>query len=284
MQGRKKQHKHILFVPDFLRTFLTLTPGRPWVKKFLPITGAAEKRRFWYGRPRFLAQTSMTRRVFEKLCTKKVCVDFLAPKYTHLFLRILFSFFCPVHPTPPQATFFPRILSCWDLRSTLSSIEKATSRGSVVGTVLDEVAPRKKGKSFLFFFFFWRAKKGERTTRHIIITRAFLKARNITHKITPALLTNIFQEFFSLGRNRVFHEKFESQNYTLWGCTPDIFGESISTRITHDNPKSYTKKNNRNLISNSFVTKGQARCALSDSRISSPLIRTKLACLNLITH
>ena len=23
----------------------------------------------------------MTRRVFEKLCTKKVCVDFLAPKY-----------------------------------------------------------------------------------------------------------------------------------------------------------------------------------------------------------
>ena len=45
-QGRKKQHKHKLFGPDFPRTFLTLTPGRPWVKKFLPITGAAEKRTF----------------------------------------------------------------------------------------------------------------------------------------------------------------------------------------------------------------------------------------------
>ena len=78
--GKKKQHKHKLFGPDFPRTFLTLTPGRPWVKKFLPSTGAAEKRTFWCGHPRFLAWTSMTRRVFEKLCTKKVCVDFLAPK------------------------------------------------------------------------------------------------------------------------------------------------------------------------------------------------------------
>ena len=78
--GKKKQHKHKLFGPDFPRTFLTLTPGRPWVKKFLPITGAAEKRTFWCGRPRFLARTSMTRRVFEKLCTKKVCADFLGPK------------------------------------------------------------------------------------------------------------------------------------------------------------------------------------------------------------
>ena len=43
-QGRKKQHKHKLFGPDFPRTFLTLTPGCPGVKKFLPITGAAEKR------------------------------------------------------------------------------------------------------------------------------------------------------------------------------------------------------------------------------------------------
>ena len=77
--GKKKQHKHKLFGPDFPRTFLTLTPGRPWVKKFLPITGAAEKRTFWCGRPRFLARTSMTRRVLEKLCTKKVCVDFFAP-------------------------------------------------------------------------------------------------------------------------------------------------------------------------------------------------------------
>ena len=41
--GKEKQHKHKLVGPDFLRTFLTLTLGCPWVKKFLPITGAAEK-------------------------------------------------------------------------------------------------------------------------------------------------------------------------------------------------------------------------------------------------
>ena len=68
--------KHKLFGPDFPRTFLTLTPGRPWVKKFLPITGAAEKRIFWCGRPRFLARTSMTRRVFEKLVQKKFALIF----------------------------------------------------------------------------------------------------------------------------------------------------------------------------------------------------------------
>ena len=74
--GKKKQHKHKLFGLDFPRTFLTLTPGRPWVKKFLPITVAAEKRTFWCGRPRFLARTSMTRRVLEKLCTKKFALIF----------------------------------------------------------------------------------------------------------------------------------------------------------------------------------------------------------------
>ena len=77
--GKKKQHKHKLFGPDFPRTFLTLAPGCPRVKKFLPTTGAAGKRTFWCGRPRFSARSSMTRRVVEKLCTKKVCVDFLAP-------------------------------------------------------------------------------------------------------------------------------------------------------------------------------------------------------------
>ena len=72
--GKKKQHKHKLFGPDFPRTFLTLTPGRPWVKKFLPITGAAEN-------THFLVRTST---IFgadvHDLCTKKVCVDFLAPR------------------------------------------------------------------------------------------------------------------------------------------------------------------------------------------------------------
>ena len=82
LSGKKKQHKHKLFGPDFPRTFLTLAPECPGVKKFLPTTGAAGKRTFWCGRPRFSARTSMTRRVVEKLCTKKVCIDFLAPILT----------------------------------------------------------------------------------------------------------------------------------------------------------------------------------------------------------
>ena len=53
----EKQHKHKLFGPDFLRMFLTLTPGCPGVKKFLPGTGAAGKRTFWCGRPQFSART-----------------------------------------------------------------------------------------------------------------------------------------------------------------------------------------------------------------------------------
>ena len=44
-----------------------------------------------------------------------------------------------------------------DLRSTLSRREKATCRGWILGTVLDEVAPQEKRK----ILFFWCAKKGE---------------------------------------------------------------------------------------------------------------------------
>ena len=76
----EKQHKHKLFGPDFPRTFLTLTPGYPGFKKFLTTTGAVGKRTFWCGCPRFSARTSMTRRVAEKLCTKKVCIEFWAPR------------------------------------------------------------------------------------------------------------------------------------------------------------------------------------------------------------
>ena len=36
VQGRKKQHKHRLFGPDFLRIFLTLTPGCPGGQKVSP--------------------------------------------------------------------------------------------------------------------------------------------------------------------------------------------------------------------------------------------------------
>ena len=61
---KKKQHKHKLFGPDFPQTFLTLTPGCPRVKKFLPTTGAAGKRTFWCGRPCFSARTSMLSKNF----------------------------------------------------------------------------------------------------------------------------------------------------------------------------------------------------------------------------
>ena len=41
---QEKQHKHKLFGPDLLWTFLTFTPGCPGVKKILPMTGVAEKK------------------------------------------------------------------------------------------------------------------------------------------------------------------------------------------------------------------------------------------------
>ena len=78
--GKKKQHKHKLFGPDFPRTFRTLTPGRPGVKKFLPTTGLREKD--------FVVRTSTIfgadvhdPKGFLKILYKKVCVDFLAPSY-----------------------------------------------------------------------------------------------------------------------------------------------------------------------------------------------------------
>ena len=80
LQGRKSSININFFGPDFLRTFLTLTPGRPWVKKLRPITGTAEKPAFWSGRPRFSARTSMTRRVSTNFVQKKrFAFDFLAP-------------------------------------------------------------------------------------------------------------------------------------------------------------------------------------------------------------
>ena len=78
LSRKKKQHKHNFFGPDFPRTFLTLTPGCPGVKKFLLPSPGPQKNAL-FGRPRFSTRTSMTRRVLEKLCTKKVCVDFLVP-------------------------------------------------------------------------------------------------------------------------------------------------------------------------------------------------------------
>ena len=69
---------------------------------------------------------------------------------SHLFLRILFSFFFPFRTTLPQAIFFPQIPSFWGLRSTLSRREMATCRGCVLGTVLHGVAPQEKKENPFF--------------------------------------------------------------------------------------------------------------------------------------
>ena len=68
-----------------------------------------------------------------------------------------FFLLCPVHPTLPQAIFFPKIPYFWDRRSTLSSRE-GTCRGWVLGTVLDGVAPQEKRK---ILFFLLAREKGE---------------------------------------------------------------------------------------------------------------------------
>ena len=89
--------------PDFLWTFLTLAPECPGVKKFLHTTGAAGKRTLWRGRPRFSARTSMTRRVVEKLCTKKFALIFwplkvgLRPVLFFVGVFVSLVFFCPGH-------------------------------------------------------------------------------------------------------------------------------------------------------------------------------------------
>ena len=69
-QGRKNSININFLVWISCRHSWPLRPDAR-VKKFLPITGAAEKRTFWCGRPRFSVRTSMTRRVLEKLWTKK---------------------------------------------------------------------------------------------------------------------------------------------------------------------------------------------------------------------
>ena len=77
--GKKKQHKHKLFGPGFPADIPDPYARTPRGQKVSPHQRGRRKPHFWCGRPRFSARTSMTRRVVEKLCTKKVCVDFLAP-------------------------------------------------------------------------------------------------------------------------------------------------------------------------------------------------------------
>ena len=78
---KKKQHKHKLFGPDFPRTFLTLAPGCPGLKKFLPTTGAAGKRTFGADVHDFRRGSPRPEGLSKNFVrAKKVCVDFSAPK------------------------------------------------------------------------------------------------------------------------------------------------------------------------------------------------------------
>ena len=67
------------------------------------------------------------------------------PLQTHLFLCILFSFFCPVRPTLPRSTFLPQNPPLSGTSDLLFFV-KATCKGWVLGTVLDGVAPQEKRK------------------------------------------------------------------------------------------------------------------------------------------
>ena len=70
-------------------------------------------------------------------------------KLAYLFLHILFAFFLPVHPTPPETICLPRPPSFWDLRTTVFRREKGTCKGWVLGRGLEGAAPQgKKGISF----------------------------------------------------------------------------------------------------------------------------------------
>ena len=65
--------------PDFPQTVLTLTPGCPGVKKFLPTTGPEETHFLVRTSTIFGADVHDPKGCRKTLRTKKVCVDFLAP-------------------------------------------------------------------------------------------------------------------------------------------------------------------------------------------------------------
>ena len=87
-------------------------------KKFLPITGAADKRTFWCGRPRFSARTSNHDFRRERPCPeglyKKSCVDFWPLRQKNLSLPTggghlvdRDSFLCPKLPKHNQTLKSP---------------------------------------------------------------------------------------------------------------------------------------------------------------------------------
>ena len=169
----EKQYKHILFGLDFPRTVLILTPGCPWVKKFLPITRTAEKRTFWCGHPRLSTRTSMTRRDLKKLCTKKVWVDFL-----------------------PLG-----ILDSWESVSSKNQKPGTANIGTAIVPL--STTGTRHGSSVLIA---WTLPKNQRLTRPQLTSHcreAKRKMRNFS--IDPASSIRIIDLLMCLFRGSVFH-------------------------------------------------------------------------------
>ena len=83
-----------------------------------------------------------------------------------------------------------------------------------------------------------------------------VKARNITHRITPALLTSAFlRNYVPLRIIAFVMRNLNSQNYTLWGYAHEMFwGINFGQNYTQQ-PQQLHKNIFGNLISNNFVTK-----------------------------
>ena len=95
-----------------------------------------------------------------------------------------------------------------------------------------------------------------------VVLKIFIaKARNVMHTLTPALLTNISQELFSLCvivLGNKAHETSASWNYTLLGYTPKAFwGITFGQNYTQRCRELHTELwgTNSNLISQSFRDK-----------------------------
>ena len=110
--------------------------------------------------------------------------------------------------------------------------------------------------------------KTQMTIRHTIITGTFFccenylpaTARNVTHKITPALLTNISQKLLSLHvtvLDNKAHETSASSNYTLLGTHPKYLGSSFWSNLHTKKPRN-TQTYLGILISNHFANKRES--------------------------
>ena len=88
-------------VLDFPADVQTLTRRCLEVKSFSPLPGPQGKQSFRCVHPQFLARTSMTRRVLEKVCAEEVCVYFLVPSVglgctgnLPVFQKVVFQWLC----------------------------------------------------------------------------------------------------------------------------------------------------------------------------------------------